>query len=81
MLSRKKILFYLMAVSLILTVWTLPSLAGYYDGKTITIIANSNPGSGLDLNCRFFAQNWEKHFPGKTKVIVKNMPGGSKALN
>ena len=81
MLKRKKILFSLMVVGLILTVWTLPSMAGFYDGKTITIIANSNPGSGLDLNCRFFAQNWQKHFPGKTKLIVKNMGAGMKGLN
>jgi len=76
MLNRKKILFSLMVVGFLSTVWALPSMAGYYDGKTITVILGGNAGSGLDLNCRFFTQHWEKHFPGKTKLIVKNMPGG-----
>ena len=83
MLRKKKFLFYLMAISFILTIWALPSNANYYDGKTITILMGGNAGSGLDLNCRFFVEHWEKKFPGKTKLIVKNMPGagGAKALN
>jgi len=92
MLSRNKFLFYLIvvgslfyfiAVGLILTVWALPSNADYYDGKTITVLMGGTAGSGLDINARFFSKSWEKHFPGKTKLIVKNMPGagGAKALN
>jgi len=83
MFGRNKVLFCLIAVGLTLTAWTLPSNADYYDGKTITVLVGGNAGSGLDLNCRFFAQSWEKHFSGKTRLIVKNMPGagGAKALN
>ena len=80
MFSRKK-LFCFIVICLTLTAWVQASWAGYYDGKTISIVSATNPGSGADLNCRFMAQHWEKHFPGKTKLIVKNMKGGSKGLN
>ncbi len=53
------------------------SVAQFYRGKTITIIAASSPGGGYDLYARTIARHLGKHLPGNPSVIVSNMPGAA----
>ena len=47
----------------------------FFQGKTITIIAGSAVGGGIDVYARLVARHLSKHVPGKPSVIVQNMPG------
>lgn len=47
----------------------------YFKGKTITVIVGSAPGGGADFNVRLFTRFADRHFPGKPRFIVQNMPG------
>ncbi len=49
----------------------------FYDGKTVKIVSVHAPGGGYDTYSRLFARHLGKHLPGKPKVIVINIPGGS----
>ena len=51
------------------------SIAEFYKGKQIRIIAASAPGGGFDLYGRYLARHLGKHLPGNPNVIVQNMPG------
>jgi tripartite-type tricarboxylate transporter receptor subunit TctC len=51
------------------------SVAGFYAGKTITIMVGSSPGGGYDADARVVARNIGRHIPGTPTVIVQNMPG------
>lgn len=55
----------------------------YFAGKTITVIAGTGSGGGMDLQARLFSKVWSTYIPGKPTMIVKNMPGagGAKAYN
>lgn len=59
------------------------SEAGYYDGKTITVIVGLRAGGTTDRFARSFASFWQKHTPGNPQFVVKNMPGAGalKATN
>ena len=46
-----------------------------YSGKTVTIIAGSSAGGGVDLYARLIAQHLSKYIPGNPTVIVQNEPG------
>ena len=83
MFKRNRFSLILVFVGLILMAWVLPANAGYYDGKTITLLIPVPGGSGLDVIVRTFARNWQNHIPGKPKIVPKNMPGagGANALN
>ena len=48
-----------------------------YEGKTVKIVSVHSPGGGYDTYSRLFARHLGKHIPGKPKVIVINIPGGS----
>ena len=47
----------------------------FYRGKTITIIAGSSVGGGLDVYGRLLSRHIGKHVPGAPGVVVQNMPG------
>jgi tripartite-type tricarboxylate transporter receptor subunit TctC len=47
----------------------------FYRGKTVTIIAGSSAGGGVDLYARLVAQRLSNHIPGNPTVIVQNEPG------
>jgi len=47
----------------------------YFKGKTVTVIVGSAPGGGADFNARLFTRFADRHFPGKPRFIVQNMPG------
>jgi tripartite-type tricarboxylate transporter receptor subunit TctC len=51
------------------------SAADFYKGKTITIIAGSDPGGGVDLYARLIGRHLQKYIPGTPSIIVQNMPG------
>ena len=50
-------------------------VAGFYKGKTFTIVAGSSAGGGLDIYGRLLARHVGRHIPGNPTVIVQNMPG------
>ncbi len=62
--SIKQLLLGLIAACVVLAVWTLPSNADYYTGKTITLISPVPGGSGLDRLTRSFSRHWSKYIPG-----------------
>lgn len=49
--------------------------ADFYKGKTVTIIAGSSAGGGLDTYARLLGRHLGKHLPGNPNVVVQNMPG------
>jgi tripartite-type tricarboxylate transporter receptor subunit TctC len=51
------------------------SVAEFYRGKQIRIIAASAAGGGFDLYARYIARHLGKHVPGNPTIIVQNMPG------
>ena len=53
------------------------AIAGFYKGKTVTIVVGSSPGGGYDLYGRLIARFMGRHIPGNPTVIVQNMPGAA----
>jgi tripartite-type tricarboxylate transporter receptor subunit TctC len=51
------------------------SVAAFYKGKTVSIIAGSSAGGGVDIYARLVGRHLQKHIPGNPSVIVQNMPG------
>ena len=49
--------------------------AEFYQGKTLTLIVSSTPGGGYDTITRIVAHHLPAHMPGKTNIIVQNLPG------
>ena len=47
----------------------------FFQGKTITIIAGSAAGGGIDVYARLIGRHLSKHVPGRPSVVVQNMPG------
>ena len=47
----------------------------FYKGRTVTIIAGSAAGGGIDIYARLVGRHLGKHIPGAPSVIVQNMPG------
>jgi tripartite-type tricarboxylate transporter receptor subunit TctC len=50
-------------------------VADFYKGRTLTIIAGSSAGGGVDVYARLVGRHLAKHVPGNPTVIVQNMPG------
>ena len=51
------------------------SVAGFYKGKTLSILVGSAPGGGYDLYARHVSRHMGKHIPGNPDIIVQNIPG------
>lgn len=51
------------------------AVAAFYKGKTITIIAGSSAGGGVDVYARLIGRHLGKYVPGNPGVIVQNVPG------
>jgi tripartite-type tricarboxylate transporter receptor subunit TctC len=47
-----------------------------FQGKTVSIIINSNPGGGTDTIARLVGSVLVKHLPGEPDVVYRNLPGG-----
>jgi tripartite-type tricarboxylate transporter receptor subunit TctC len=50
-------------------------VAGFYRGKTLTVVVGSGAGGGYDVLARTAAPYLTKHLPGNPNVIVQNMVG------
>lgn len=51
------------------------SVAAFYKGRTMTILAGSSAGGGVDVYARLVGRHLGKHIPGNPNIIVQNMPG------
>ncbi len=51
--------------------------AGFYEGKTVTIVVSYAPGGGYDFYSRLLSRHLGNHIPGKPTVVVQNMPGAA----
>ena len=51
-------------------------VAGFYRGKTVTIVVPAGLGASLGLYGRLLAEHWKNHIPGNPNVIVQSRPGG-----
>src|SRR4029450_7667170 len=51
--------------------------AGFYRGKTVTIVVGYSAGGGYDQYARLVARHLGRHIPGQPNVIVQNMPGAA----
>jgi tripartite-type tricarboxylate transporter receptor subunit TctC len=60
-----------------------PSVAAYYQGKTIRMLLPTAPGGGRALYALPFAEAFSRHIPGNPKIVAVFMPGagGSTAIN
>jgi tripartite-type tricarboxylate transporter receptor subunit TctC len=55
----------------------------FYEGKTITVIAGTEPGGTLDMRTKSLTHFLRKHIPDEPTIITEYMPGagGRKAAN
>lgn len=51
------------------------AVAGFFRGKTITLIVGFGPGGGFDVIGRLVARHMGQHIPGAPAVVVQNMVG------
>jgi len=54
--------------------------AGYYEGKTLTIVVGYKPGGGYDTYARLLAKHLPKYLPGNPTIVVQNMPGANSII-
>jgi tripartite-type tricarboxylate transporter receptor subunit TctC len=50
-------------------------VAAFYKGKTVTILAAHESGTGFDIYARALQRHLQRHIPGNPTVLVQNMPG------
>jgi tripartite-type tricarboxylate transporter receptor subunit TctC len=55
--------------------WGQEAVADFYKGKTVTIIAGSSAGGGVDTYARLVGRHLAEHVPGHPTVVVQNVPG------
>src|SRR5262249_6510820 len=51
--------------------------ADFYKGKTFTVVAGHEVGTGYDLYARSLARHLGRHIPGNPSVMVQNIIGAS----
>ena len=56
------------------------AIEDFYQGKTVTIILFTTPGSIYDTYARLLARFLPKHIPGHPVLLVKYMPGAGGVL-
>ena len=49
--------------------------AGYFAGKTISLVVGVSAGGGYDQYARLLARHMPRYIPGNPAIIVRNMPG------
>lgn len=54
--------------------------AGYYEGKTLTIVVGYKPGGGYDTYARLLAKHLPKYLPGNPTIVIQNMPGANSII-
>ncbi len=50
-------------------------VAGFFQGKTVTIIVGQSPGGLYDTTSRLVGRHIGRHLPGNPTFVVQNMPG------
>ncbi len=50
-------------------------VAGFYAGRTISVIIGTSAGGGYDLYARVLAKHMGSHIPGNPTIVPQNMPG------
>jgi tripartite-type tricarboxylate transporter receptor subunit TctC len=53
------------------------SAAGFYRGKTVTLLIGSGVAGGTDAWSRTLARHMGQHIPGNPSVVPVNMPGAA----
>jgi tripartite-type tricarboxylate transporter receptor subunit TctC len=48
----------------------------FYAGKTLILMASSEPGAGYDSYTRLLGRHIQKYIPGAPSIVVQNEPGG-----
>ena len=56
------------------------SVANFYRGKTVYVVAGDAAGGGFDAYARLVARHLGDHIPGHPGVVVQNMEGGGSFL-
>jgi tripartite-type tricarboxylate transporter receptor subunit TctC len=51
------------------------TVADFYKGKTLSLIAGFPPGGGYDTYVRVLARHYGRFIPGQPSVVASNMPG------
>ena len=49
--------------------------ATFFKGRTVTIIAGSASGGGVDIYARLLGRHFARYIPGAPTMVVQNMPG------
>ena len=47
----------------------------FYQGKTITVIAGTEPGGTLDMRIKSLTHFIRKYIPGEPTIVTEYMPG------
>ncbi len=80
-----KLLTTMISAAFVVGLVLMPGAASAVDfsGKTIKLVIPFKEGSSTDRYSRLFAHFFEKHLPGKPKILLVHKPGGSgiKAAN
>ncbi|HEY8580668.1 MAG TPA: hypothetical protein VIL72_12325 [Beijerinckiaceae bacterium] len=64
-----------LAVATLATPAAAQDVAGFYKGKTITLLIGFPPGGGYDANARVLARHMGRYIPGEPNIVPSNMPG------
>jgi tripartite-type tricarboxylate transporter receptor subunit TctC len=56
------------------------SVADFYAGKTLSLIAGLPPGGGYDTYVRVLARHYGRFIPGHPSIVPSNMPGAGSLL-
>ena len=68
---------FVLALTTAGTVATGAEAASFYKGKTIKLTVGYGPGGGFDAYARLLGRHWDRHIPGKPRIVVQNLPGAS----
>ncbi|MEA2988687.1 MAG: hypothetical protein QOG83_1398 [Alphaproteobacteria bacterium] len=52
-------------------------VADFYKGRTVSVIAGHEVGTGYDLYARVLGRHLARHIPGNPNIVVQNMVGAS----
>jgi tripartite-type tricarboxylate transporter receptor subunit TctC len=68
---------------LLILVAEVANAQSFYQGKTITVIAGTEPGGTLDMRIKSLTPFLKKYIPGEPTIVIEYMPGagGRKAAN
>jgi tripartite-type tricarboxylate transporter receptor subunit TctC len=70
-----RIFFYASLIGLLSPDYARPQ-GTFYEGKTITVVAGTEPGGSGDMRARGVVSVLKKYIPGSPTIIMEYMPGG-----